>query len=291
MKSLTMPKSNNRWVWILLACIFGIYLLSRIGSVFSEDGISYGDKVGIVRLEGLITDSEKIIDNIEKLRKREDVRSIVLRIDSPGGSVAPSQEIYEKVKQTNMEKPVVASIGTVGASGGYYAALESETIIVNRGSIVGSIGVILEYPVAVDLLENIGLKFETIKSGNVKDSGSPTREVTKEDRETFRSVVLNLHDQFKRAVADGRKLDVELVNTLADGRVFTGEQSIELGLADTLGTLEDAIRIAAQLGNIAGDPVTVEARKEQPSIIDFLFGEVDEQIESWFGLQPAYRWR
>ncbi len=291
MTSAVPPKSTNRWVWISLASILGLFCIVQLANVFGDEGISLGDKVGVVRLEGLITTPDDVIKDLDVFRKRDDIRSIVLRIDSPGGTVAPSQEIYEKVKTTSMEKPVVVSIGSVGASGGYYAALESDKIVVNRGSIVGSIGVILEYPVAVDLLDQIGLRFETVKSGEIKDSGSPTREVTKEDRLAFKAVVMDLHNQFKYAVSEGRNLDMETVNTLADGRVFTGEQAVELGLADTVGTMEDAIKIAAVLGDIAGDPVTVEVKKDQLSIFNILLGEAEEKIESWFDLQPAFRWR
>lgn len=291
MSAPTLPKSSNRWVWITLGCILGLFILTQLVSVFSDNNITFGEKVGIVRLEGLITNSDDVVKDLETFRKRDDIHAIVLRIDSPGGTVAPSQEIYEKVKKTNLEKPIVTSIGAVGASGGYYAALGSNKIVVNRGSIIGSIGVILEYPVAVELLEKIGLRFETIKSGNTKDSGSPTRKVTKEDREAFQAVVMNLHDQFKQAVSDGRKLDISSVNTLADGRVFTGEQAVELGLADTAGTMEDAVKLAAVLGEIEGEIITTEARKDSPRMIDFLLGEAEKQIESWFDLQPAFRWR
>jgi protease-4 len=179
-----------------------------------------------------------------------------LRIDSPGGSVAPTQEIYEKVKTLRGVKPVIASVGAVAASGGYYAALECEKIVANRGSIIGSIGVILEYPVAVDLLEKIGLRFETVKSGEVKDMGNPTREVTERDREIFQSVIYDLHRQFLDAVVEGRSLEKSMVEPLADGSVFTGEQALNLGLVDTLGTLENAIEIAAYFAEITfGLPV------------------------------------
>ncbi len=286
-----IPKSSNKWVWIILSVIFGLFLLTQIMNVFSGDGLSLGEKVGIVRLEGPIMSSKSVVRDLEKFRKREDVKAIVLRIDSPGGAVAPSQEIYEKVKKLTQHKPVVVSMGSVGASGGYYAALGSDKIVVNRGSIVGSIGVILEYPVAVELLNKIGLRFETIKSGDTKDSGSPTRKVTEEDRITFKEVIMNLHGQFKRAVSDGRKLSMDVVESLADGRVFTGEQSVEIGLADTIGTMDDAIVIAGVLGKISGSPTTVEAQKKRRGIINLLLGEAEEKIGSRFDVQPAYRWR
>jgi len=182
-------------------------------------------------------------------------------------------------------------VGAVAASGGYYAALECEKIVANRGSIIGSIGVILEYPVAVDLLEKIGLRFETVKSGEVKDMGNPTREVTERDREIFQSVIYDLHRQFLDAVVEGRSLEKSMVEPLADGSVFTGEQALNLGLVDTLGTLENAIEIAANFAKITGKPKVISHKKERSGLLDYLLGDAKQTASSWFQPKPAYRWQ
>ena len=242
---LQNQSSVNRWVWISLGVVFFLFIVAQIVS-FSIDRtqLHLGEKVGIVSIEGAIFSSKKAVKELDEFAERKDIKAIVLRINSPGGSVAPTQEIYEKVKTLRGIKPVIASVGAVAASGGYYTALECEKIVANRGSVIGSIGVILEYPVAVDLLKKIGLRFETVKSGEVKDMGNPTREVTKRDREVFQSVINDLHRQFLNAVVEGRSLDKSIVEPLADGSVFTGEQALHLGLIDILGTFENAIEMS-----------------------------------------------
>ncbi len=286
------PRTVNRWVWISLGVILLLYLLVRLFSIGgSGDGLGLGPKVGIVKLEGPIFTSERVVEELSELAGREDVKAIVLRINSPGGAVAPSQEIYEKIKSLRGEKPVVASIGSMAASGGYYAALGSKLIVANPGSITGSIGVILDYPVATGLLDKIGLRFETVKSGNLKDAGSPTREVTEADRKYFQTIIRDLHAQFMEAVAVNRNLALEEVKQLADGRVFTGTRSYRLGLIDTLGTFEDALKIAGELGGIEGKPATVKIRKKRPALLEYLLGDMEQTASSWFNSGPAYRWR
>ena len=289
---LQNQSSVNRWVWISLGAVFLLFIIVQIVS-FSIDRTKFhlGEKVGIVSIEGAIFSSEKAVKELDDFAERKDIKAIVLRIDSPGGSVAPTQEIYEKVKTLRGVKPVIASVGAVAASGGYYAALECEKIVANRGSIIGSIGVILEYPVAVDLLEKIGLRFETVKSGEVKDMGNPTREVTERDREIFQSVIYDLHRQFLDAVVEGRSLEKSMVEPLADGSVFTGEQALNLGLVDTLGTLENAIEIAAYFAEITGKPKVIFPKKERSGLLDYLLGDAKQTASSWFQPKPAYRWQ
>ena len=224
------------------------------------------------------------------MAERGDVKAIVFRVNSPGGAVAPSQEIFEKIKRLNAQLPIVTSVGSVAASGGYYSALGSAYIVANPGSITGSIGVIMDYPVATDLLEKIGLRFETVKSGDLKDAGSPTREVTDADRRYFQEVVRDMHEQFVEAVAWGRHMDVETVMELADGRVFTGRQSLELGLIDTIGTFDDAVAIAAELGDISGKPKLVRPKKDKPQFLGWFFEEAKTEIWSMLKVEPAYRW-
>jgi len=250
-----------------------------------------GEKIGLIEITGEIFQSKKHVKNLEKLRKRDDIRAIVLRIDSPGGLVAPTQEIFTKVQKVNQEKPVVVSVGTAAASGGYYIAVGSQRIVANPGSIVGSIGVRFDFPVAVDLMEKIGLRIETFKSGDLKDAGSPTREVTDADREFFNEVISSIQDQFVNAVSISRNLDVSVVRKLADGRIFTGEQAVSLGLVDTLGTLEDAIIIAGKMGGISGKPRVFEFEKKRPSFFDAIWGNLENNVGTMFHSAPSYLWR
>ncbi len=289
---LQNQSSVNRWVWISLGVVFFLFIVAQIVS-FSIDRtqLHLGEKVGIVSIEGAIFSSKKAVKELDEFAERKDIKAIVLRINSPGGSVAPTQEIYEKVKTLRGIKPVIASVGAVAASGGYYTALGCEKIVANRGSVIGSIGVILEYPVAVDLLKKIGLRFETVKSGEVKDMGNPTREVTKRDREVFQSVINDLHRQFLNAVVEGRSLDKSIVEPLADGSVFTGEQALHLGLIDILGTFENAIEIAANLAEISGKPKVIYPKKERSGLLDYLLGNAKQTASSWFQVTPAYRWQ
>ncbi len=283
--------SVNRWVWIAVAIIILFIFVSRLWTGNSpSDGLSLGPKVGLVTLEGPIFDSRPVNNDLEEMVSRGDVKAIVLRINSPGGAVAPSQEIYEKVKDVNDEIPVVVSVGSMAASGGYYSALGSTMIMANPGSITGSIGVIMDYPVATDLLEKIGLKFETVKSGSLKDSGSPTRDVTEADREYFKEVITDMHEQFVEAVSSGRKMDIHHVKRLADGRIYTGRQSLELGLIDSLGTLDDAVMAAAELGDIPGKPKLIKPKKEKPQVLDWLLEEAKTNIWPLSIAEPAYRW-
>lgn len=289
-----IKNSPNRWVWITVIVIVVLFLLSRLTGIPGDSrGMSLGPKVGIVEIEGVIYSSKTLIEKLEKLRKRDDISAIVVRIDSPGGSVAPTQEIYAKVSSVNDEKPVVISVGTAAASGGYYIAVGAQKILANPGSILGSIGVRFDFPVVVELMDKIGLKFETFKSGDLKDAGSPTREVTDKDREFFQSVVSNIREQFVDVVAEGRNMSLDMVNSLADGRIFTGEQALELGLVDSLGTLEDAILVAGELGGIDGKPKVFEFEKKRPTVIDALWGNLEEKIDTRIHSigTPSYLWK
>ncbi|MBC8400297.1 MAG: S49 family peptidase, partial [Candidatus Marinimicrobia bacterium] len=164
------PQRTNRWVWITLATIVTIFLILRIVNLSSDkDGFGSKDKVGIVRVEGPIFTSKTVVEDLESLAQRKDIKAIVLRVNSPGGSIAPSQEIFEKVRGVREIKPIITSMGSVAASGGYYIALGSTSVMANKGTITGSIGVIMEYPVATELLEKLGLSIETVKSGQLKD--------------------------------------------------------------------------------------------------------------------------
>ena len=250
-KKLKRPSSNLNWLWWSLGAFFTLVFTFQLGVWTAGDSSEgLGKKVGIINIVGPIVSAEPTVKELEKLRKRGDVAAIVIRIDSPGGLVAPTQEIYEKVKSVRIEKPIVASMATVAASGGYYIALGGDTIIANPGTIVGSIGVVINYPIMTELLEKVGVEFETVKSGELKDVGSYSRKVTDADRVHLNEMVDDMYDQFVTAVTDNRPISKEKVITLADGRVYTGLKSKELGLIDLIGTFEDAIKMAGSMGQL-----------------------------------------
>ena len=286
------PNSSNKWIWIGIAAIIGLFFIFRLfSSPANGTGLLSGNKIAIVKLEGIILSAEQVNKQLDNYANRSDIKAIVLRINSGGGVVGASQELYEKVKDLKGKIPIIVSVDNAAASGAYYAALESAKIVANNGSLVGSIGVILDYPVVTELIDKLGLHMETIKSGALKDAGSPTRPVTTRDREYFQSVVDDQHQQFINAVAEGRNMHVDDVRQLADGRVFTGNQALELGLIDTIGTYDDAIAIAGEMAGIKGKPKTIEIREKRKSFFDLLYGEIQQNIGSRIGIEPAYRWQ
>jgi len=258
----------KRVFWILMG---GLVLFVVGKSVIPELLLASQEKVAIVRVEGPILDSLQTVNELKNFAEDPTVRAIVMRIDSPGGGVAPSQEIYNAVRRIRKEnnKTVVASMGTVAASGGYYIAVATDRILANPGTLTGSIGVIMQMANFQELLEKIGVKNIVVKSGKFKDIGSPFRPMAEEDRRLLQSVMDDVHRQFIEAVADGRSLDSSEVEQLADGRVFTGRQAKSILLVDEIGDLQDAIRLAGELGGIVGDPHVIETTKPF-SFRDFL---------------------
>ena len=238
---------------------------------FSEFITEPGDgKVGIVEISGVIADSRETIRLLKTFREDETIKAIVLRVESPGGVVGPSQEIYREVRKTVATKKVVASMGAVAASGGYYVAAAADGIIANPGTITGSIGVIMGYTNFEKLLEKIGLTPVVIKSGEFKDMASPTRKMTPREEKALQYFVDQTHRQFVNAIAEGRNMDLALVESLADGRIYTGEEAMKNGLVDRLGNLEDAIEWAGQLGGIQGKVSTVYKREEAFSFLRYI---------------------
>ncbi len=232
-------------------------LLALVLSIFFFGGGYHKDKVAVVQLSGLISDTADLRRSLESLGESEDIKAVVLRINSPGGAVAPSQELYETIKTLDSKKAVVASMGSIAASGGYYAATATRRIIASPGSITGGIGVIVQFVSAEGLLEKIGLKGYVIKSGKFKDAGSPLRKMRPEEKAMLQEVVNNVNSQFIKAVAEGRAMKESAVKKLADGRIFTGEQAKKNGLIDELGGLTQAITLAARLGGIKGKPLVI----------------------------------
>lgn len=242
-------------------------------------------KVALVKIEGVLgvdVDTTSIIEEVKHYRKDSSIKAMVLRVNSPGGAVAPAQEIYAELKKFSKEKSIVASMGTLAASGGYYVSIAAEKIVANPGTMTGSIGVIMEIPNVEGLMDKVGIRTEVIKSGRHKDMASMFRGMSKEERGLLQTLLDDVHEQFIEAVAEGRNMDIADVRKIADGRVFTGRQAIALGLVDELGTLEDAILIAAQFGGIEGEPEVV-SKKRHFSLMDLLRGDINEMFAQVIG--------
>ncbi len=250
---------------------------------------SNSDKVAVVKLEGVITDPTEIDEQLREVSERDDVKAVVLRINSPGGAVGPSQEIYGEVQKLRKSKVVVASMGAVAASGGYYVAVAANKIVANPGTITGSIGVIVEFVNAEELLGKLGIKGYVVKSGQFKDTGSPLRGMTDAERKYLQALVNDVNGQFVRAVADGRNLKVEDVEKIADGRIFTGAQAKELGLIDSLGGLTDSIDLSAGLAGLKGKPVIIYFEKKGFGWLRTLVDEsIARGISNLTGLRIMY---
>ena len=269
-------------VLILVALLGSVALFSHLRG--REAGLVFGDKVGILEVKGVIANVQPTIEELAKFRRDGSIKAVVVRIESPGGGVSPSQELYEEIRRTAQEKPVVVSMGSVAASGGYYIACAAQKIYANPGTITGSIGVILQFTNFEELLKKIGFRMEVVKSGPYKDVGNPGREMTPEEKAYLQKLVDNVHQQFVRDVARGRHMKVEKVREVADGRIFTGEQAMELGLVDELGDLKDAINGAAKMAAIEGEPKVVYPEKKKKSLIDYLFDQITEKIAN--NMQP-----
>lgn len=235
----------------------------------------FTDRVALIRVEGIILDSKETIEQLKRYREDKSVKAIVLRVDSPGGGVVPSQEIYEEIRKIREqgEKKIVVSMGSVAASGGYYISCPADKIVANPGSITGSIGVIMELANIEGLLEKIGVKSVVIKSGRHKDIGSVLREMSPEEKEILQQVLDDLHNQFIEAVAKGRDINEEEVKNIADGRIFTGRQAKEMGLVDEIGNLEDTIKLAGELSGIKGEPKVV-TKERKPGFLRFFMEDI-----------------
>ena len=266
---------------VLAIVLLATVLLSLIVTLVGRN-MPIGEKVALVRIEGPIVSSRSAIEELRKYRKDSSVKAIVLRVDSPGGAVAPSQEIYEEVGKLLKIKPVVVSMGSVAASGGYYTSAPATKIYANPGTVTGSIGVIMEIPNFKGLMDKVGIRTEVIKSGKHKDLASVFRGISKGDRAILQGVLDDVHDQFIRTVSEGRRIPYKRVREIADGRVFTGRQAKAVGLVDALGNMQDAIMEAARLGGIKGEP-NVVSKKEKSSIFDLLTSRIPKELKAAFG--------
>jgi len=241
----------------------GLGLLFLVNLLLPDLDLSGEDRIALIRIEGVILDAQETLGELKKFGENPSVKAIVLRIDSPGGGVVPSQEIYDAVRRvrTKSNKAVIASMGSVAASGGYYIAAATDRIVANPGTLTGSIGVIMEMANVEGLLQKIGVEGVVVKSGKYKDVGSPLRKMSDEERGLLQTVMDDVHKQFIEAVAEGRSLEVPEVQTLADGRIFTGRQAKDAKLVDELGNLDDAIQLAADVAGIEGEPRVIESRR------------------------------
>jgi len=289
-----MARTRDIVVGIVIAGVVFIFIIMMflaiwgITSQHDASLISLRDKVAIIEVEGVIDSSEDIIRQLKKYGNDNSVSAIVLRINSPGGAVAPSQEIYDQVlKVRNDGTYVVASLSSIAASGGYYIACAADTIIANPGSLTGSIGVIFSYLTFEGLMDKVGVEYEVVKAGDLKDVGNYSREMSQKEREMLQAALDDVHNQFVLAVSVGRNMDIEQVEDLADGSIFTGNQALELGLVDKLGGLEVAISLAGQMAGLGEDPRTVKEYPRRRTMLDYLA----EQVSGIVGVNiPQKTW-
>jgi len=275
---------------VLLVIFFGaLYLIGR--SAGTSGRFAFGDRIAIVEIRGVIAQSSGVIQEMHQHLEDDGVKAIILRIDSPGGGVGPSQEIHREVLKGKAKKRIVTSMGSVAASGGYYIACASDLIVANPGTITGSIGVLMEFTNIEELFKKIGIKGVVLKSGEHKDIGSPFREMSPDEKRIMQEVIDNVHQQFIKAVAEGRKLDPSKVTQIADGRIFSGEQAKALGLVDQIGNLNDAIDATARLVGIQGKPDILYPKKKF-SIWELLIRETVSAVLETLqekGLELNYR--
>lgn len=275
-------------VLIFFIIIFAIAGILSLMVTFSGK-VPLGEKVALVRISGVIIDSTDITEELREYGKDNSVKAIVIRIDSPGGAVAPAQEIYKEILKIKEKKKVIASMGTVAASGGYYIASPADKIVANEGTLTGSIGVIMEIPDVSGLMKKIGIERQVVKSGRHKDIASVFKSLNPEEKKLLQKVLDDVHNQFIEAVSEGRGMKIEEIKKFADGRIFTGRMAKEIGLIDKLGNLDDAIMLAGELTGIKGRPEVV-TKKEKFSFFDMLRGQFPEKLigDTFGGIQLKY---
>jgi protease-4 len=226
--------------------------------------------VGVVRVEGILIDSTDIVDQIEEFAGDDGIKAVVLRINSPGGGVVASQEIYQSVRELVKKKKVIASMGAVAASGGYLIATAADRILANPGTITGSISTVMQFADIQELMRKVGVRSSVVKSGKFKDIGSPVRDMTAEEKQLIQAIVDDIYDQFTRTVSENRKLPLEVILNLADGRIFSGRQALAAKLVDELGGIQDAVALAGRMAGIEGKPPVVYAAKKKTNLWRYL---------------------
>lgn len=273
MSQVASEEKKRSVVLIVLATIGGLSLLAMIISLallvwviisfYPAPSIALKDGVGVLEIDGMITEAEPAIKAIREFKKNDRVKAMVVRIDSPGGTVGASQEIFEEIKRLDREKPVVASFATIATSGGYYAALGARYIFADPGTITGSIGVIMTQPNLESMLDKLGIKINIIKSGSFKDLTPLTRELSLEEKALLEGVLKDIHKQFIKAVSDSRKIPIDAAYSLSDGRIFTGNQALSHHLVDELGNFTSAVEKAASFAKIEDEPELIYPKKER----------------------------
>lgn len=276
-------------ITILLIFIFAGVKQGQSGGAGISGG---GDKIAEVELIGPIYDSRRIVRQLETYGDQRSIKAILFHVDSPGGVVVPSQEIYEAVRRVrDGGKPVLAFMGSVAASGGYYAACGADSIMAEPGTTTGSIGVVAEFVNTRELFKKVGVKFEVIKSGEYKDTGSPHRDFTEADRRYLQAWIDDAFDQFVGVVVEERRMTRREVLKVADGRVFTGRQALTLGLVDTLGYYNDAVDLAARMAGIEGEPTVVKEKYRRVTLLDLLFEQVEGIVRGSGGARLKYQYQ
>jgi len=289
--------------------IYGVLLLFALGFIFylffyragahsvNNKTFSLNDKVGVVSVHGIISDSLEITEQLDEFGRDDSIVAVVLRIDSPGGGVAASQEIYDAVMELKKKKKVVASMGSVAASGGLLIACAADKIVANAGTITGSISAIMQFANIEELLKKIGLKSSVVKSGKYKDIGSPLRDMTPEERKIIQDLIDDIYNQFVDVIVRDRKIPKNQVVAIADGRVFSGRQAKEYGLVDYLGDMRSAAKLASQLAGRDGKYDLVYPQNKRASVLDYVFESAANQVsrslsekaESFGGIGYLYR--
>ncbi|PLX50301.1 MAG: signal peptide peptidase SppA [Desulfobulbaceae bacterium] len=245
--------------------------------------LGVSNSIGVIDIKGVITDAETVLADLESFRKEDGIKAVVVRIDSPGGAVGASQELFMAIRRLSREKPVVASMGSVAASGGFYAALGARKIVAAPGTLTGSMGVIIKFANLEQIFDKIGYQSQVVKSGQYKDMGSPDRSLTEAELTLLQELINSVHDQFVGDIAESRALSVAEVKKVADGRIFSGEQALQYGLIDELGNFHDAVRLAAQLAKMSQElPNLVYPPREKSGLLGMLLGKAPQQL--WEGL-------
>jgi protease-4 len=269
---------------VLIMAVMCAAVIAMLYLAGDDSGVPFGDQVALLEIRGVITDGKPVTDLLARYKEDKDIKAIIIRIESPGGGVAPSQEIFTELTRIRDQKPVVAYLGNVAASGGYYVAAGASKIVSSPGSLTGSIGVVIQLSNVEHLFEKLGLDFSTIKAGKYKDIGSPYREMTEEERQLLQNVINDVHEQFISDVAKGRNLPDGQVRAIADGRIMTGLQAKELGLVDEMGNFEDAMRIAKSLAGIEGEVSVVRPTRKRHSLMEFLLDEFLDGLAERLGI-------
>jgi protease IV len=285
----TSEHRSRTWLWVLIGggafflfvlAVFSLVYLTLHAGTSESSFSSFGDRIGVVDLEGVILSPQPVVDELKKFGDDSSIKAIIIHVNSPGGGVAASEEIYREVKRVKEEKKkkVVVSIETVGASGAYYVASGASKVYADQGSIVGSIGVIAEWVNYGDLLKWAKLKNIVFKTGEFKDTGNPARDLTPAEQEYMQSLIDNMFGQFVQAVADGRGMKVEAVKAIANGKVWTGQEALSMKLIDSVGDFQTVVKDTAKSVGISGEPTIVHPEKDRKTLLDLMTGDISQYL-------------